>query len=101
MRLAICRAIETELLVGTGLRFHDLRYTAATKLLEQRTPFAVVAQILGWSARTAVCMAKRHGHTRPDVQRQALDAVATAEILRGMNQIVYQAESTVQSDRPN
>jgi len=29
-----------------GLRFHDLRHTAATKLLEQATPFAVVAQIL-------------------------------------------------------
>jgi hypothetical protein len=71
------------------------------KLLEQGTPFAAVAQILGWSARTAVHMAKRHGHIRPEVQRQALDAVATAEILRGVNQIVYQAESTVQFDRPN
>ena len=30
-----------------GLRFHDLRHMAATKLLEQGTPIAVVAQILG------------------------------------------------------
>ena len=60
-----------------GLRFHDLRHTAATKLLEQGTPIAVVAHILGWSASTAVRMAKRYGHIRPKVQRQALDAVAT------------------------
>jgi integrase len=41
----------------TGLRFHDLRHTAATKLLEDGTTVAVVAHILGWSASTAVRMA--------------------------------------------
>jgi integrase len=84
-----------------GLRFHDLRHTAATKLLEHGTPIAVVAHILGWSASTAVRMAKRYGHIRPEVQRQALDAVATAEIQPTVNQIVHQAGSEVESDRPN
>jgi integrase len=37
-----------------GLRFHDFRHSTATKLLEQGTPLPVVAQILGWSASTAV-----------------------------------------------
>jgi integrase len=59
-----------------GLRFHDLRHTAATKLLELGTPIVVVAQILGWSASTAVRMAKHYGHIRPEAQRRALDAVA-------------------------
>jgi integrase len=84
-----------------GLRFHDLRHTAATKLLEEGTPIAVVAHILGWSASTAVRMAKRYGHIRPDVQRQALDAVATAEIRPGVNQIVHQVENALESKLPN
>lgn len=84
-----------------GLRFHDLRHTAATKLLEQGTPYAVVAQILGWSASTAVRMAKRYGHIRPEVQRQALAAVATPEIQPAVNQIVHQAGSKIESERTN
>lgn len=85
----------------TGLRFHDLRHTAATKLLEEGTPVAIVAHILGWSASTAVRMAKRYGHIRPEVQRQALDAVATADIRLGVNQIVHQVENTIESKLPN
>jgi len=85
----------------TGLRFHDLRHTAATKLLEEGTPIAIVAHILGWSASTAVRMAKRYGHIRPDVQRQALDAVATADIPHTVNQIVHQVKSTIQSKLSN
>jgi len=83
------------------LRFHDLRHTAATKLLEQGTPTVVVAQILGWSASTALRMAKRYGHIRPEVQRKALSAVATAEIQTGVHQIVHQAGSRVEFKTPN
>jgi integrase len=85
----------------SGLRFHDLRHTAATKLLEHGTAFAVVAQILGWSASTAVRMAKRYGHIRAEVQRQALAAVATTEIHPVVNQIVHHVEGTVESSLVN
>jgi len=84
-----------------GLRFHDLRHTSATKLLEEGTPIAVVAHILGWSASTAVRMAKRYGHIRPEVQRHALEAVAAAEIRSAVNQIVHQVENTIESKLPN
>ena len=84
-----------------GLGFHDLRHTAATKLLEQGTPFAVVAQILGWAASTAVRMAKRTGHIRPEVQRQALEAVATPEIQTTVHQIVHQVEGVLKSAEVN
>ena len=82
-------------------RFYDLRHTAATKLLEQGTPYAHMAQILGWSASTAVRIVKRCGHIRPDVQRQALGAIATAEIHPAVNQIVHQVGSTVELHRSN
>lgn len=84
-----------------GLRFHDARHTAATKLLEQGTPLAVVAQILGWSASTAVRMAKRYGHIRPEVQRQALETIATVQIERTVHQIDNQVARVVESGRAN
>jgi integrase len=84
-----------------GLRYHDLRHTTATKMLEQGTPIAVVAHVLGWSASTAVRMAKRYGHIRPEAQRLALEAIATAEIRPGVNQIVHQVENTIQSKLSN
>ena len=84
-----------------GLRFHDLRHSTATKLLEQGTPFPVVADILGWSASTAIRMAKRYGHIRPEAQRQALAGVATEKIRAGVNQFVHQLPRGLESRLPN
>ena len=92
----ICCNVECRTEIGriknplAGIRFYHLRQSTATKLLEQGTPFAVVAQILGWSASTAVRMTKRYGHIRPEAQRQALTRVATEEIQVGVNQFVHQ-----------
>ena len=61
-----------------GLRFHDLRHSAATKMLESGVPMATVAQVLGWSASTAIRMPKRYGHIRSEAQRHALESIATA-----------------------
>ena len=46
-------------------------------------------------------MSKRYGHIRPEVQRQALVAVATVEIQSDVNQIVHQAEREVESKLAN
>jgi len=43
-------------------RFHDLRHTACTRMLEGGVPYPVVASIMGWSAATAIRMSKRYGH---------------------------------------
>jgi integrase len=103
----ICRNVECRAKIESlrnplaGLRFHDLRHSTATKLLEQGTPFAVVAQILGWSASTAIRMVKRYGHIRPEAQRQALAGVATEEIQTGVHQFVHQVGRALQSTLPN
>jgi integrase len=85
----------------SGLRFHDLRHTAATKLLEQGAPAAVVGQILGWSASTAIRMAKRYGHIRPDIQRKALETIATLETPAVVHQIDNQVPDALKSGRLN
>jgi integrase len=59
---------ETEVAV----RFHDLRHTCVTRMLEAGAPLSVVASILGWSPATTVRMAKRYGHIGDVAQRQAV-----------------------------
>jgi integrase len=60
---------------GVHCRFHDLRHTGCTRMLEAGIPFSVVATIMGWSASTTVRMAKRYGHIGQTAQRQAVDAL--------------------------
>jgi hypothetical protein len=43
-------------------RFHDLRHSAVTRLLEAGVSFPIVASLLGWSPTTTTKMAKRYGH---------------------------------------
>ncbi len=63
---------------GVECRFHDLRHTACTRLLERGASLPVVASIMGWSASTTAKMAKTYGHIGSDVQRAALDALTEA-----------------------
>lgn len=60
---------------GVESRFHDLRHTACTRLLERGASLSVVASIMGWSASTTAKMAQRYGHIGSDAQRLALDAL--------------------------
>ena len=54
-------------------RFHDLRHTAATRMLEGGSPLLVVASILGWSPSTAARMAKRYCHIGNVAQMNAVE----------------------------
>lgn len=60
---------------GVQSRFHDLRHTACTRMLERGTPLSVVAAIMGWSAGTTAKMAKRYAHFGSDVQRAAVETL--------------------------
>lgn len=72
---------------GVTCRFHDLRHSACTRLVERGVPLPVIASLLGWSAGTTVRMAKRYGHISADAQRKAV-----SELTR--------SDPTVQADGP-
>lgn len=63
---------------GVSCRFHDLRHTGCTRMLEAGVPFSVVATIMGWSPSTTVRMARRYGHIGQTAQRQAVNALNEA-----------------------
>jgi integrase len=65
---------------GVTVRFHDLRHSACTRMLEAGVPLAVVADVLGWSASTTTKMAKLYGHIGDTARRQAMQATRTVEI---------------------
>ncbi|MGC2517382.1 MAG: tyrosine-type recombinase/integrase, partial [Terriglobales bacterium] len=64
-------------------RFHDLRHTAVTRLLEAGIPYPVVASMMGWSAATAIRMAKRYGHIGSQALRDAADVLGGMKISVG------------------
>jgi integrase len=53
-------------------RFHDLRHSAVTRLLEGGVSFPIVASLLGWSPSTTMKMAKRYGHIGSAAHREAV-----------------------------
>src|SRR5579872_231354 len=66
---------------GVSCRFHDLRHTGCTRMLEAGVPFSVVATIMGWSPSTTVRMSRRYGHIGQASQRHAVNALNLAGIL--------------------
>ena len=56
-------------------RFHDLRHTCITRLLERGVPLSVVASLMGWSPATTTRMAKRYAHFGDSAQRRAMETL--------------------------
>jgi integrase len=56
-------------------RFHDLRHTAVSRMLDAGVPIAKVAKIVGWSPSTMVKMAARYGHFALDELRSAVESI--------------------------
>lgn len=61
---------------GVECRFHDLRHTGCTRMLEAGVPFPVLAMIMGWSPATTVRMAKRYGHIGQSALRRAVESIS-------------------------
>ena len=51
-------------------RWHDLRHTFLTRLLEGGAPFPKLTAIMGWSPATTARRAKRYGHVGVDALRE-------------------------------
>jgi integrase len=71
---------ETEESEPLRCRFHDLRHTAVTRLLEGGIPYPVMASMMGWSAATAIRMSKRYGHIGSKALRDAAEVLGGLEI---------------------
>ena len=54
-----------------------------TRLLEAGIPYPVVASMMGWSAATAIRMAKRYGHIGSQALREAADVLGRTKISLG------------------
>ena len=58
-----------------SVRWHGLRHTAVTRLLESGQTLPTVASIMGWSPSTTARMALRYGHISTDARRAAMEAM--------------------------
>lgn len=56
-----------------GLRFHDLRHTAASKMIEAGVDLVTVSKILG---HASIQMTMRYAHPTPENMRLAVDSLA-------------------------
>jgi len=57
-----------------GLRFHDLRHTAITNMLEKRVPDFTVMEIAGHVSRR---MLQTYSHIRLEARRKAVEAISS------------------------
>jgi integrase len=86
---------------GVSCRFHDLRHTGCTRMLESGVPFSVVATIMGWSPSTTVRMSRRYGHIGQAAQRQAVNALNLAGFQDDGAQKWAQSQKTQLRQLPN
>lgn len=56
-----------------GLRFHDLRHTAATKMIQSGVDLVTVSRILGHSS---IQMTMRYVHSTTEIMREAVEKLA-------------------------
>ena len=80
---AISEGTESEAIPPLVCRFHDLRHTAVSRMLNAGIPIAKVAKIVGWSQATMVRMAARYGHFSLNELREAVESISGTEIQPG------------------
>ena len=71
-----------EKIAPLACRFHDLRHTAVSRMLNAGIPIAKVAKIVGWSPATMVRMAARYGHFSLNELRGAVESISGSRNLK-------------------
>jgi integrase len=64
-------------------RFHDLRHTAVSRMLNAGIPLAKIAKVVGWSTSTMVQMSARYGHFTLDDLRGAVESITRPSVSPG------------------
>jgi integrase len=78
-RILIGEPNEKDAIEPLTCRFHDLRHTAVSRMLEAGVALAKVAKIVGWSPSTMVQMAARYGHFTLDELRGAVETISRSD----------------------
>lgn len=90
-----------EKIAPLACRFHDLRHTAVSRMLNAGIPIAKVAKIVGWSPATMVRMAARYGHFSLNELRDAVESINGAGIEAGSLVFSPVSDGRVEAKRPN
>jgi integrase len=85
---------------GVKVRFHDLRHTACTRMLEGGVPLSVVATIMGWSAATTATMGKRYGHIGDAARRSAVQILESGGKTQGTGHKIGHNWTTAENAGP-
>jgi integrase len=86
------------------IRFHDLRHTSVSRMLNAGIPIAKVAKIVGWSGSTMILMARRYGHFSLNELRGAVESISGgngAGIEAGSPVFSPVSEDSAEAGRPN
>ena len=62
---------------GVKCRFHDLKHTAVSRMLDAGVPITKIAKIVGWSPATMVRMSTRYGHFGLEDLRNAGETISS------------------------
>ena len=90
-----------EAIAPLACRFHDLRHTAVSRMLNNGVPIAKVAKIVGWSKSTMVLMAARYGHFSLNDLRDAVESISGTKIEAGSPVFSPVSEQSPEEKRPN
>ncbi len=82
-------------------RFHDLRHTTVSRLLNAEIPIAKVAKIVGWIPATMVRMAAHYGHFSLNDLRSAVESISGGQFDAGSPVISPASEITPEATRSN
>ncbi len=89
-----CKIELDELPAGlSGVRFHDLRHSAVSRMIAARVPLPIIAKIVGWSAGTMAKMAASYGHFGMEELRGAVEKISRIPAKNAS----FEAESPVNS----